>query len=186
MVQNLPWHAYNKFGEVGCLLGSRPEERPEDTRSLAEGNARAKRARRVAGKTSLTLLSVEEVAAVPPSTAAALWKRNLGNTIVLYERDKHGRMYVLVGAFSNLRDPDHNFYRTPQDTALIEDLQRRVRELRVSSKPPEEIMDQPEPPDEPPGSPKPPSKPSFKRAGPTRPPVRAEIGQMDHLSLRLL
>jgi hypothetical protein len=160
------------------LLGSRPEERPEDTRSLAEGNARVKRVR-VAGKTSLTLLSVEEVAAGAPSTAAALWKRNLGNNTVLYERDEPGQMYVLVGAFSNLRDPDHNFYRTPQDTALIEDLQRWVPGLRVSSKPPEEIMYQPEPPDEPPGSPKPPSKPSSKRAGPTRPPVRPEVGHVN-------
>jgi hypothetical protein len=169
-------------------LGSHPEERPEDTRSLAEeGNARVKRAW-VAGKTSLTLLSVEEVAAVSPSTAAALWnwKRNLENTTILYERDEPGRMYVMVGAFSNLRDPNHNFYRTAQDTALIEDLQRRVLELRVSSKPPEEIMDQPEPPDEPPGSPKPPSKPSSKRVGPTRPPERPGIGQLHHLSLRLL
>jgi hypothetical protein len=129
---------------------------------------------------------VEEVAAEPPSTAAALWKCNMGNATLLYERDEHGRVYVLVGAFSNLRDPDHNFYRTPQDTALIEDLQRQVPELRVASKPPEEIMDQPEPPDEPPGSPKPPSKPSSKRVRPTRPPVRPEIGQMHHLSLPLL
>jgi hypothetical protein len=154
------------------LMGSHPEERPEDTRSWAEGNARAECAR-VAGKPSLTLLSVEEVAAVTPSTATALWKRNLGNTTVLYKRDEHGRIYVLAGASSNLRDPDHNFYRTPQDAAIIEDLPRWVPELRVSSKPPEEIMDQPEPPDEPPGSPKPPSKPSSKRSGthqPTRVP----------------
>jgi hypothetical protein len=164
------------------LLGGRPEERPEDTRSLAEGNARAKRAR-VAGRMSLTLLSVAVAAAppsaVPPSTAAAPWKRNLGNASVLYELDEHGRMYVLVGAFSNLRGADHNFYRTPQDTALIEDLQRRVPELRVSSKPPEETMDQPEPPDEPPGPPKPPSKPSSTRAGPTRAPRRPEIGHVN-------
>ena len=91
----------------------------------------------------------------------ALPECTLGKATVLYERDEHGRVYMLVGASSNVRDPAHNSCRTPRDSGLNEDLRRhRILEFGVASKSLEDIRQKPELSEEPPGSPEAPSKPS--------------------------
>jgi hypothetical protein len=76
-----------------------------------------------------------------------------------------GRAYMLAGASSNVRNPAHNACRTPQDSALIEDLRRRrIPGLGGSSKSPEYTKQEPERPEEPPSSPETPSKPSLMRS----------------------
>ena len=45
-------------------------------------------------------------------------------------------MYVLVGASSNLPEPDRNHQRKPQDEALIGDLQTMAANLRATPEPP--------------------------------------------------
>jgi hypothetical protein len=128
------------------------------------GSARAERAR-VAGKTSVTLLSVHKAAARLGARGDALREYTLENATLLYELDEHGRVYMLAGASSNVRNPAHNACRTPQDSALIEDLRRRrIPGLGGSSKSPEDTKQEPERPEEPPSSPETPSKPSLMRS----------------------
>ena len=124
------------------------------------GNARAERAW-IAGKTSVTLLSVSKAAAALNARWNALTECTLGKATVLYERDEHGRVYMLVGVSSNVRDPAHNSCRTPRDSGLNEDLRRhRIPEFGVAMKSLEDIRQKPELSEEPPGSPEAPSKPS--------------------------
>ena len=83
-------------------------------------NSRAERAW-VAGKTSFTLLSVSKVAAALNAKGDALPECTLGKATILYERDEHGRAYILVGASSNVRDPAHNSCGTPRLTRICDD-----------------------------------------------------------------
>jgi hypothetical protein len=125
------------------------------------GSARAERAR-VAGKTSVTLLSVHKAAARLGARGDALREYTLEKATLLYELDEHGRVSMLAGASSNVRNPAHNACRTPQDSALIEDLRRhRIPGLVGSSKSTEDTKQDPERPEEPLGSPETPSKPSL-------------------------
>jgi len=124
------------------------------------GNARAERAW-IAGKTSVTLLSVSKAAATLNARGNALPECTLGKATVLYERDEHGRVYMLVGASSKVWDPAHNSCRTSRDSGLNEDLRRhRIPEFGVAMKSLEDIRQKPELSEEPPGSPEAPSKPS--------------------------
>jgi hypothetical protein len=106
-------------------------------------------------------LSISTAAAALNARGNALPECTLGKATVLYERDEHGRVYMLVGASSNVRDPAYNSCRTPRDSRLNEDLRRhRIPEFGVASKSLEDIRQKPELSEEPSGSPEAPSKPS--------------------------
>ncbi len=128
------------------------------------GSAQAERAR-VAGKTSVTLLSVHKAAArlgargtpfestpwrKPPSYTSST---NTGECPCW--RARPATCETPPTTLAGLR-------RTPQDSALIEDLRRhRIPGLGGSSKSPEDTKQDPERPEEPLGSPETPSKPSL-------------------------
>jgi hypothetical protein len=90
----------------------------------------------VSGKTSLTRLSLDEAVEALGVEVDVLRERIRDNTIS-HERDEHGRVYVLVGASSNVPNPDHNRHRTPRDEALIEDLEAQALDLRATADPTE-------------------------------------------------
>ena len=77
---------------------------------------------RVSGKTSLTRLSIDEAVKALGIEVDVLRKRIQENSIP-HERDGHGRVYVLVGAYSNLSHADHSRQRKPQDEAMIQALE---------------------------------------------------------------
>jgi hypothetical protein len=91
---------------------------------------------RVSGKTSLTRLSVEEAVEALGVEADVLRERIKSNTVP-HELDEHGRVYLLVGASSNIPDPDHNLCRTPRDQEITDDLETQTSDLRSATEPPE-------------------------------------------------
>ncbi len=54
-----------------------------------------------------------------------------------HEIDEHGRVYVLVGAYTNLPATDHSRYRKPQDEAMVRDLEAQAANLSAAPGPPQ-------------------------------------------------
>jgi len=84
---------------------------------------------RVSGKTSLSRLSIEETVEALGIEVDVL-RRRIREGSMPHERDRHGRVYVLVGAYSNLPHADHSRRRKPQDEAIIRDLEAQAVNLR--------------------------------------------------------
>jgi hypothetical protein len=85
----------------------------------------------VSGKTSVTRLFVEEAAAALGVEVDVLRKRTREGSVP-HERDEHGHVFVLVGAYSNLPDANHSHQRKPEDKALIGDLETQAANLRTA------------------------------------------------------
>lgn len=103
---------------------------------------------RVSGNTWSSRLSVEEAVNVLGIKANILRERIRDGTIA-HEHDEHGRVYLLVGASSNLPDPDHHRRRAPQDEAIIEYLEAQTSNLRAVSEPSAGLGTLPEAPEAP-------------------------------------
>ena len=103
---------------------------------------------RVSAKTSLTRLSIDEAVKALGIEVDVLRKRIQENSI-LHERDGHGRVYVLVGAYSNLSHADYSRQRKPQDEAMIQALESYAANLSTSPVPSEELEAPPAEPEEP-------------------------------------
>ncbi|MBA2714855.1 MAG: hypothetical protein H0U55_15020 [Rubrobacteraceae bacterium] len=106
---------------------------------------------RVSGKTLLTRLSVDEAVEALGVEIDVLRKRIREGSIP-HERDEHGLVYVLVGAYSNVPDSDHSRQREPRDEAMIGALQSQAAHLRSAPWPPEGVEappEIPEPPEDP-------------------------------------
>lgn len=107
---------------------------------------------RVSGKTLLTRLSVDEAVEALGVEVDVLRKRIREGSIP-HERDEHGLVYILVGAYSNVPDSNHSRQRKPRDEAMIGDLESQAANLRTAPWPPEGV----EAPPETPGSPEDPA-----------------------------
>jgi hypothetical protein len=97
---------------------------------------------RVSGKTSVSRLSVDEALEALGVEVDVLKEHIKANTIP-EERDEHGRVWVLVGASSNVPNPEHNRCRTPRDEALIGNLEAQNSDLRATHKLPEGLEEPP-------------------------------------------
>jgi hypothetical protein len=105
------------------------------------------RAGRVSGKASLSRLSIAEAVEALGIEVDVL--RRIREDFIRYERDRHGRVYVLVGAYSNLPHVDHSRRRKPQDEAIIRDLEAQAAYLRQAPGPLEAPPRTPGTPEEP-------------------------------------
>lgn len=83
---------------------------------------------RVSGKTSVSRLSVQE-AVEALSVEVGVLRERIKTNAVPHECDEHGRVWVLVGASSNVPDIYHNRRRTPRDQALIQEREAKVSNL---------------------------------------------------------
>ena len=102
---------------------------------------------RVSGKTSLSRLSIAEAVEALGIEIDVL--RRIREGFTRYERDRHGRVYVLVGAYSNLPHADHSRRRKPQDEAIIRNLEAQAANLRQAPGPLEAPPRTPGTPEEP-------------------------------------
>ena len=120
------------------------------TASRSEKVALASGRARVSGKTSLSRLRIAETVKALGNKVDVL-RRRIREDPASYERDRHGRVYVLVGAYSNLPPADHNRRRKPQDEAIIRDLEAQAANLRQVFGTPEETQVPPRTPRAPEG-----------------------------------
>jgi hypothetical protein len=100
---------------------------------------------RVSGKTSLSCLSVAETVEELDIEVDVL-RRRIREVSTPYESDRHGWVYVLVGAYSNLPHADHSRRGKPQDEAIIRDLGAQAAILRQAPRPLEAPLRTPEEP----------------------------------------
>jgi len=101
---------------------------------------------RVSGKTLLSRLSVEEAVEALGIEVDVLRKR-IREGPIPHERDEHGLVYVLFGAYSNVPDSDHSRQRKPRDEAMIGVLESQAANLRAAPWPPEGVEAPPEMPE---------------------------------------